>query len=178
MWAAVEQIFDATSTLLSLPDLLLRILGEELWTFVALALLPLGTLALERASALKVSYLSEASIYPPEQAKTEEFVCTGMEPWVNIKVVFLSFVCQSQTLKSRCPVSSCRHQISGLSNLSVSLGRWLKQLVTEFRWYKNCFLWSSFSFYFKLIISLMPSCLDCAYWTRHCTYCSLQRCER
>ena len=51
---------------------LLRILGEELWTFVALALLPLGTLALERALALKVSYLSEASIYPPEQAKTEE----------------------------------------------------------------------------------------------------------
>ena len=103
---------------------------------------------------------------------------TGMEPCINIKVVYLSFVCQSQTLKSRCPVSSRRHQISGLSNLSVSLGRWLKANGDWVWWYKDFLFLIKFFLYLKLIISLMPTYLDCAFWTRLWTCCSLQRCER
>ena len=76
---------------------------------------PAWHLALERARALKVFVRTQATkSIKPEQAKTEEIVCAGLEPWFHIQGSHLSFVCQSLKLKSRCPAATNRHQFSGL----------------------------------------------------------------
>ena len=76
---------------------------------------PAWHLALERARALKVFLETQATkSIRPEQAKTEEIVCAGLEPWFHIQGSHLSFVCQSLKLKSRYPAATNRHQFSGL----------------------------------------------------------------
>ena len=72
-------------------------IANVLWNFCCFALLPLGTLAVERALTLEVFELSEASIYiilnrPRRRSTSTHF--TGLEPCINIKVVYLSFVYQ------------------------------------------------------------------------------------
>ena len=77
---------------------------QELWNMSWSALLPLGTLALERAWSLKVFiYLrlqsTSSSIGQDWGAST-----LGTEPCINFKVVYLSLSINVWTIKSRCPV--------------------------------------------------------------------------
>ena len=88
--------------------------GEELWN-IAICPSPAWHLALERARAPKVALRTQVSkSINLNRPSCEENVCTGSEPWDHIQGSQMSLSVKSLKLKSRCPVATSRHQISGL----------------------------------------------------------------
>ena len=88
--------------------------GEELWN-IAICPSPAWHLALERARALKVDPQTQVSksinLSRPRLRRTSVL---GQNLETTFKVVKCLLSVKSLKLKSRCPVATSRHQISGL----------------------------------------------------------------